>query len=57
MIDFIRKASTLLRGEEGVTAIEYAVVAALIFVVVVATIGLVGTNLYNNYWVLVGAAP
>lgn len=34
-----------LRDEEGVTAIEYALIAALIAVVIAVTVGLVGTEL------------
>lgn len=34
-----------IRDEEGVTAIEYGLIAALIAVVIIAGAGLVGTNL------------
>jgi len=34
-----------LQDEEGVTAIEYGLIAALIAVVIIAAVGLVGTNL------------
>lgn len=34
-----------LRDEEGVTAIEYGLIAALIAVVIIVGAGLVGTNL------------
>lgn len=34
-----------LRDEEGVTAIEYGLIAALIAVVIIAAVTLVGTNL------------
>lgn len=34
-----------LREEEGVTAIEYGLIAALISVVIIAAVRLVGTNL------------
>lgn len=34
-----------LRDDEGVTAIEYGLIAALIAVVIIASVQLVGTNL------------
>lgn len=34
-----------LRDEEGVTAIEYGLIAALIAVVIIAAVTLIGTNL------------
>lgn len=34
-----------VRDEEGVTAIEYGLIAALIAVVIVAAVKLIGTNL------------
>ncbi len=34
-----------LRGEEGVTAIEYGLIAALIALAIIAAVTLVGTNL------------
>ncbi|NMG15028.1 Flp family type IVb pilin [Aromatoleum bremense] len=34
-----------IRDEEGVTAIEYGLIAALIAVVIIASVKLVGTNL------------
>jgi pilus assembly protein Flp/PilA len=36
---------TFLREENGATAIEYGLIAALISIVLVITLGLVGTNL------------
>ncbi len=57
MTQLIKQITALLRGEEGVTAIEYAVVAALMLVVIMATIGMVGTELFNNYWALIAALP
>ncbi|WP_296225384.1 Flp family type IVb pilin [Ralstonia sp. UBA689] len=35
----------LLRDEQGVTAIEYGLIAALIAVVIIASVQAVGTNL------------
>ena len=40
-----------LKGEEGVTAIEYGLIAALIAMAIVTAVALVGTNLtaiFNN---------
>lgn len=34
-----------LKDEEGVTAIEYGLIAALIALAVIITVGLIGTNL------------
>lgn len=34
-----------LRDEEGVTAIEYGLIAALIAVVIITAVALIGTNL------------
>lgn len=39
------KAMNFLREEDGVTAIEYGLIAALIAVVIIAAVTLVGTNL------------
>ena len=35
----------ILRGEEGVTAIEYALIASLIAVVIAAAVGTLGVTL------------
>jgi pilus assembly protein Flp/PilA len=40
---------SLIRDECGVTAIEYALIAALIAVVAITIIGSVGTNLSNTF--------
>ena len=42
-------AHLAVRGEEGVTAIEYGLIAALIAVVIVTAITLVGTNLTATF--------
>jgi pilus assembly protein Flp/PilA len=39
----------LLRGEDGATAIEYGLIAALIAVAAVATMTTVGTNLTSTF--------
>jgi pilus assembly protein Flp/PilA len=41
--------SNLIRDESGVTAIEYALIAALIAVAAIAAFSLVGTNLSNTF--------
>lgn len=38
-----------LRDEEGVTAIEYGLIAALIAVVIIGSVALVGTNLKGTF--------
>jgi pilus assembly protein Flp/PilA len=40
---------SLTRDETGVTAIEYALIAALIAIVAVTVIGSIGTNLSTTY--------
>lgn len=39
----------LIKDESGVTAIEYALIAAMIVVVAIAIIGSVGTNLSTTF--------
>ncbi|WP_137891385.1 Flp family type IVb pilin [Ramlibacter sp. 2FC] len=38
-----------LRDEEGVTAIEYGLIAALIAIVIIAAVSLVGQDLNNTF--------
>ena len=38
-----------IRDEDGVTAIEYALIAALIAVVIILAITTIGTNLKSKY--------
>lgn len=42
------------RDEEGVTAIEYGLLAALIAVAIIVTAGTVGTNLSNVFSYIAG---
>jgi pilus assembly protein Flp/PilA len=49
MKNFIAKASRFVRDEEGVTAIEYGLIAALIAVVIIASVKLVGQNLSTTF--------
>jgi pilus assembly protein Flp/PilA len=39
----------LISKEEGVTAIEYGLIAALIAVVIIAAVGLVGQGVNNTF--------
>jgi pilus assembly protein Flp/PilA len=41
--------ANLIKDESGVTAIEYALIAALIAVAAIAAFTLVGTNLSNTF--------
>jgi pilus assembly protein Flp/PilA len=41
--------SNLIKDQSGVTAIEYALIAALIAVAAIAAFTLVGTNLSNTF--------
>jgi pilus assembly protein Flp/PilA len=52
LIKFIQ---TFARDEDGVTAIEYGLIASLIAVVIIAAVTLVGTNL-NTVFLTVAAA-
>lgn len=45
MNKMIQNVKQFLNDEEGVTAIEYGLIAALIAVVIVASVQLVGTSL------------
>ena len=45
MQSIIRRIIKVWRANSGVTAIEYALIAALIAIVIVATITMVGTDL------------
>jgi pilus assembly protein Flp/PilA len=38
-----------IRDEEGVTAIEYGLIAALIAVVIIASVAIVGTQLNSTF--------
>jgi pilus assembly protein Flp/PilA len=46
--------SNLIRNESGVTAIEYALIAALIAVAAIAAFTLVGTNLSTVFSTIAG---
>ncbi len=42
---FVKTMKRFMRDEDGVTAIEYGLIAALIAVVIIASVQAVGTNL------------
>ncbi len=46
---------SLINEDEGVTAIEYGLIAALIAVVIIAAITLVGTELNTTFTTISGA--
>lgn len=43
-----------IRDEEGVTAIEYALIASLIAVVIIGAVQLTGTNISNTFNYIAG---
>jgi pilus assembly protein Flp/PilA len=45
----MEKIKRFFKDEEGVTAIEYGLIASLIAVAIIATVELVGTNLNNVF--------
>ncbi len=47
----------LLRTKDGVTAIEYALISALIAVVIITAVTLVGTNLTQTFNTVAGSFP
>jgi pilus assembly protein Flp/PilA len=49
MNKFLNATRRFLRDEEGVTAIEYGLIAALIAVVIIASVQLVGGGLVNVF--------
>ena len=49
MKQLINETRKFLQDEEGVTAIEYALIAALIAIAVIATVTLVGTQLNSVF--------
>jgi pilus assembly protein Flp/PilA len=44
MLYFVRTIAAFLKSDEGATAVEYAVMLALIIVVCLASIQILGTN-------------
>lgn len=47
-------ASDLVRDEDGVTAIEYALIALLIAIVIIGAVSSVGTNLQGIFNFIAG---
>jgi pilus assembly protein Flp/PilA len=45
----MERIKRFLKEEEGVTAIEYGLIAALIAVVIIASVTLIGTNLDTKF--------
>lgn len=54
MQKFVNATRRFLRDEEGVTAIEYGLIAALIAVVIITAVQLVGTNLSEVFDYIAG---
>ena len=51
---FIQAAQQFVRDEEGVTAIEYGLIAALIAVAIILAVTAVGTNLNAIFTYIAG---
>jgi len=51
------KLRTLIHGEEGVTALEYGLIAALIAAVIVGAVTLLGQNVQNTFNTIAGSMP
>ncbi|UBM11636.1 Flp family type IVb pilin [Cupriavidus metallidurans] len=49
MSNHFASLKAFLRDDDGVTAIEYGLIAALIAVVIIASVQLVGTNLSSIF--------
>lgn len=49
MKSFTTQIGKFLREEDGVTAIEYGLIAALIAVAIIAAVGSVGTSLKSTF--------
>ena len=48
-MQFVQSIKKFIRDEEGVTAIEYGLIAALIAVVIIGAINTVGTSLTATF--------
>ncbi len=53
----LRTLRRLLGAEDGVTAIEYGLIAALVAVVIITAVTLVGTDLTRTFDTVAGAFP
>lgn len=50
----VKFVSKLSRREEGVTALEYGLIAALIAVVIIGAVSLLGNNISNTFNTVAG---
>ena len=57
LLSFTRKAVAFLKAEEGPTAVEYAVMLALIIVVCITTVTALGSNANNTYRTVKNSLP
>ena len=57
LLAFTRKAIAFLKAEDGPTAVEYAVMLALIIVVCIGTITALGQNANNTFTTVKNALP
>jgi pilus assembly protein Flp/PilA len=57
MKNLFLRAKQFVREEDGVTAIEYGLIAALIAVVIIASVKLVGTKLDAVFTAIAAALP
>lgn len=55
MNKIVQNVKQFLNDEEGVTAIEYGLIAALIAVVIIVAVRLIGTNLLATFNTIAGA--
>ncbi len=49
MLQYLNTLVALKRDEEGVTALEYGLIAALIAVVIITAVSTLGTNLSSTF--------
>ena len=49
MSNLVKKINAFWKEEDGVTAIEYGLIAALIAIVIIAAVTLIGTNLRSGF--------
>ena len=53
----MKKLMNLIKGEEGVTAIEYGLIAALIAVVIIGAVTFTGTQISGTFNKVAGSMP
>ena len=54
MLTAIEKIKQFLKSEEGVTAIEYALIAALVAAAIIGAVSLLGTNISTEFTSIAG---